>query len=744
MSNRAKRISPPFIRRRSEQHLDSAHDIKRPPSQTPPSTSTEYIDDNDELRLNACHSETNSQTIQNTPHMKMTVHPDPTQPEPTSNAAVIAVEDLTTTPTAPEVVIDSIPHPSKPDSLPSTGTSDASTRLTSSTDEGLTLSWSGISFSVPMGKKLPDKEILKGMDGCAKPGEVVAILGGSGAGKTTLLNYLSGRVGVGTMKGEVLVNGMPRKKAAWRRTTGFVEQIEVMYQNLTVKETLTYAARLRLPSSIPESDKAERVQSVIAELGLTNCQNTRIGDSEVRGISGGEKKRVSIGIELVTNPKILFLDEPTSGLDAFTAVNIVSTISNVAKNPQKKTTVIMTIHQPRTDILQLCDKILLLAGGRTVFFGPLEEALTFFAKLEYPLPPQTNPSDHFLDVVTLDQRSPELQAASMTRIELFANAWEMEKRDSKKMIEMNKLNALDADQDGQVGRLGYLSHSGKYNSSWLTQFWILLGRNMVDVLRDTATIGATVGQGAIIAIVMGFIFFQLNLEQAGVQNRIGALFFIVVNQTFGTVMPGIVANAGALPIIRRERSAGTYSASAAYLAKFISSIPLTLIGSLLLALPVYWMMGLQRDAGRYLTFLVIVLVHSFTAMALGIMIGSGVRNVRVGQVIGPLVVVLFLIFGGQVLNLDSVPVVFRWIQWISIISYSNKALSQNEFPGLVFNCQPNGPCYKTGEQVLEVFAYTNPNGIWTCVGINLALAAAFTMLGYVLFRRTSKPLMRLG
>jgi ABC-type multidrug transport system permease subunit len=208
-------------------------------------------------------------------------------------------------------------------------------------------------------------------------------------------------------------------------------------------------------------------------------------------------------------------------------------------------------------------------------------------------------------------------------------------------------------------------------------------------------------------------------------------------------MPGIVTNATSLPIIRRERSAGTYSASAAYLAKFLSSIPLTIIGSLILALPVYWMIGFQNDAGRYLTFIVIVVVHSFVAMSLGIMIGSGIKNVRVGQVIGPLIVVLFLIFGGQLLNLDSIPVVFKWIQWISIISYSNKALNQNEFPGLVFNCEPGGPCYKTGEQILEIFAFTNPQGVWVCVGINLALALAFISIGYVLFRSTSKPLMRL-
>ncbi|KAJ3215521.1 ATP-binding cassette sub- G member 2 [Dinochytrium kinnereticum] len=572
---------------------------------------------------------------------------------------------------------------------------------------GLTLEWNNVCYSVPVKRGQPEKVILSGMDGVAQPGEILAIMGGSGAGKSTLLNVLAGRIGRGTLSGSIAVNGAPRKRSSWRKLAAYVEQEEIMYKNLTVAETLHYAAELRLPSVLTKQEKQARVDETIAELGLTKCKDTRIGDSDVRGVSGGEKKRVSIGMELITQPNILFLDEPTSGLDAFTAVNIISTVSKVAK--ARGTTAVMTIHQPRTDILEMCDKILILAAGRTVFFGRLEEALLFFSKMDYPLPPKTNPSDHFIDVATQDQRSPELQAASMERIEKFAAAWENEKSSLLK-----KKPLLIEDSSRKPGPLD--ENDRRYFSSWGHQFSILLGRNFKELSRDPATLGATLGQGVIICIVFGFIFYKMKLDQSGIQNRLGALFFIAVNQTFGVVMPTLSVLPLERLIIKRERASGTYSA---------------------------WMFGLQSDYMKYLTFVVIISVHSYTAMALGLMIGSGVKNVQVGQIIGPLVIVLFLVFGGNFLNLDSVPVIFKWIQWISLITYTNKALAQNEFKGLKFSCDRPGNCLSDGSEILRTFSLNNPDGVWVCVLSNMAMSCGFLLLGYVLFRRNCKPLLRL-
>ena len=230
--------------------------------------------------------------------------------------------EVVNTPEKIEQVVELKPMKETKIEIPST--------TTTTTTEGITLSWNKLSYSVPMGKKAPLKQILKQVSGEVKPGEVVAIMGSSGSGKTTLLNVLAGRVGAGDISGSVLVNGLERRENTWRNTVAYVEQDDLMYQNLTVRETLTYAALLRLSSKMPLAEKMEKVDHIINSLGLVNCQDTVIGDSETRGISGGERKRVAIGVEMVTDPKLLFLDEPTSGLDAFTAAYIIETVKKAS------------------------------------------------------------------------------------------------------------------------------------------------------------------------------------------------------------------------------------------------------------------------------------------------------------------------------------------------------------------------------------------------------------------------------
>jgi hypothetical protein len=203
----------------------------------------------------------------------------------------------------------------------------------------------------------------------------------------------------------------------------------------------------------------------------------------------------------------------------------------------------------------------------------------------------------------MDQRTPELREASTARIELFHKAW----ADEKQMIADNN--------DGQqiYGSGDASSFSIKWPNSWFTEVRVLLSRNLKDVARDKATIGATIGQGIMLMILNGFIFFRMPLTYAGSMDRLGLFFFICVNQTFGVVMPTLSVFPDQRRIIKRERSAGSYRSTSAYIAKAISTLPLTLAGALLLAVPIYWMAGLQADVGRYFTFIVIIVIHSLTA-----------------------------------------------------------------------------------------------------------------------------------
>ncbi|GMP65717.1 hypothetical protein CsSME_00026397 [Camellia sinensis var. sinensis] len=229
---------------------------------------------------------------------------------------------------------------------------------------------------------------LKGITGIVLPGEMLAMLGPSGSGKTTLLTALGGRLR-GQLTGTITYNGEPFSNIM-KRNTGFVTQDDVLYPHLTVTETLVFAALLRLPNNFTKLEKMGHAEAVISQLGLTRCKNCIIGGPFLRGVSGGERKRVSIGHEMLINPSLLFLDEPTSGLDSTTAQRIVSTLSGLANGGR---TIVMTIHQPSSRLFYMFHKVLLLSEGNPLYFGKGVEAMDYFSSIGYGPSVAMNPSD---------------------------------------------------------------------------------------------------------------------------------------------------------------------------------------------------------------------------------------------------------------------------------------------------------------------------------------------------------------
>jgi ABC-type multidrug transport system ATPase subunit len=239
-----------------------------------------------------------------------------------------------------------------------------------------------------------EKTIISGMSGVVRPGEMLAMLGPSGSGKTTLLTALGGRA---VLSGKVTYNGQPFSGAVKRRT-GFVTQHDVLYPHLTVSETLWYAARLRLPHGQSAGEKRLQADAVARELGLAKVAHSMVGGVRgVRGLSGGERKRVSIGLEVLVDPSLLLLDEPTSGLDSTTAARIVGALRRMAAEGGR--TVVVTIHQPSSRLYHMFDKVLLLsADGCPIYYGRSADALGYFASVGYASPLSVNPADLMLDL----------------------------------------------------------------------------------------------------------------------------------------------------------------------------------------------------------------------------------------------------------------------------------------------------------------------------------------------------------
>ncbi|CAA7049835.1 unnamed protein product [Microthlaspi erraticum] len=240
----------------------------------------------------------------------------------------------------------------------------------------------------------PNRLVLNGVSGIVKPGELLAMLGPSGSGKTTLVTALAGRLN-GKLTGTVSYNGEPFTSSV-KRKTGFVTQDDVLYPHLTVMETLTYTALLRLPKELTRKEKIEQAETVVSDLGLTRCCSSVIGGGLIRGISGGERKRVSIGQEMLVNPSLLLLDEPTSGLDSTTAARIVATLRTLARGGR---TVVTTIHQPSSRLYRMFDKVLVLSEGSPIYSGDSGRVMEYFGSIGFqPGSSFVNPADFVLDL----------------------------------------------------------------------------------------------------------------------------------------------------------------------------------------------------------------------------------------------------------------------------------------------------------------------------------------------------------
>eukprot|EP01102_Stenamoeba_stenopodia_P013098 TRINITY_DN41_c0_g1_i1.p1 TRINITY_DN41_c0_g1~~TRINITY_DN41_c0_g1_i1.p1 ORF type:complete len:626 (-),score=152.04 TRINITY_DN41_c0_g1_i1:84-1961(-) len=545
------------------------------------------------------------------------------------------------------------------------------------------ITWKNLTSTITVGRrKKKTRTLLNNVNGYVRPGQLLAIMGPSGAGKTTMLNLLAGRAYHQKISGEVLVNGKTVPQADLKHFTGFVTQDDVMHTFLTVKETIGFSATMRLPKGMSDKDKAERVQETIMQLGLSKCKHTKIGNTIVRGISGGERKRVNIATEMITNPSVLFLDEPTSGLDASTSLNIISLLKDIAKETGQA--IVCTIHQPRSDIFNMFDSLLLLGNGETVYFGPAAKATDYFANAGFPCPQYTNPADHFLDLITPDNSNPEAAELKVKQIEGLINHY--------KSVETPIGPAMiTSEPRKEVARIG-----------WASQLFHLVKRGVTNDMRNLQAIMIRIISAVVMGLIIGSTWFQLGDSQQDLRDRNGFLFFSVLFVSFSEMNAAIATFPEERAIFTHEQSAGVYMVSSYYISKVVADTPLRLLAPLVYAVISYWMVGLKADAGDFFIFLSALWMLSMTLSSFGLAISSLAKTAQIAVAISTVLMIFFMVFGGFFIAADNIPDYYIWIHYISPVTYGFSILLLSQVSSdEVYTCKEVFCQYKTGQDIID-------------------------------------------
>jgi len=582
----------------------------------------------------------------------------------------------------------------------------------------LTLSWHNIEC------KIGKRKVLHDVSGIAHPGHITAILGPSGAGKTTFLDMLAGRKNTGDMGGQILVNGQPRNRS-WKRLSGYVLQDDRMMGTLTVREHLEFIAELRLPASMHYDHKMTRVEEVLQELGIAHIANSKIGTQTTRGISGGERRRLAIASELITDPPILFLDEPTSGLDSYTAFALMDTLKKLAVD--KKRTIIVSIHQPRSNIYTLFDSLLVLSGGEAIYFGPSKEATNYFAALGYECPPNFNPADHIIDVVSMNSNSVVKELALRYRESYLSNS---------------VASSLNTIQTNPVPAHINSEYMQEYASPFYKQLWILSKRVIRNNLRNFYLMPLQYSLTIGLAFILGGIFWHLNLDLAGVQDRAGCIFFSLALLSFGS-MSSIDTFYEERALFLRERANGMYRTSTYFLAKAMCDVlPMRIIPPLLLGGISYYMVGLRAGYDHFFWYMLTLTLVSLVAGSMCLCISTVVPSLGVGNLLAILLLLFYLLFAGFLLNKNHIPVVIRWFGFVSFLQYGFEILMVNELQwvSVWFNpadIPPSEYKFVDGHVFLDQFGM-DPSRFYTDLIVLASMIGFYLGLSYILLRFATK------
>ena len=594
--------------------------------------------------------------------------------------------------------------------------SDAVEPISNTKGDEITITFKDVNLTIttkvgewPWQKKVTEKKVLHNISGSVEPGRMLAIMGPTGSGKTSLLNVLSGKIKLG-VTGDISVNGQTSSKQL-KRKTAFIMQKDIFFSDLTVRETLTMTALLRLPAHLSKEEKLDKVEKMMEKLGLMKAANTIIGGTFPlkRGISGGEQKRLNIGNELLTDPSLLMIDEPTAGLDSNTALVVLKLLKQLSLGGH---TIVTTIHQPSSEMYTLFDDLMLLSDGHVVYYGAAKDATAYFSNITLPCPAFYNPADYLLKL--LSETNEKGEPLKNDLIEHYNTT-------VYPTIEFPMIKPKEVNEE---------KDEPKWPTSFFHQF-ALLGWRSFRQKKGAILQRLYVGQILFAIFVISMLWFQLDDDKEDTRARFGLLFISTVYWILLPMLRVVSSFPAERGVLSRERSTGTYRLSAFYLSKQCAEIPLEFILPIIYCIIVYWATGLNRSIEKFIIFTVVILLDVAISYSIGLWISSAILSVPKAAVVVTSYFLLTMLLGGFYIEEDAMPIWLSWAQYLSPARYVFETLLINEFKDESFESD-------NGNDILDdanIDAYFFP---YNFVLLVVALIIS-TIMGYLSLRFLNQP-----
>jgi ABC-type multidrug transport system ATPase subunit/ABC-type multidrug transport system permease subunit len=498
-----------------------------------------------------------------------------------------------------------------------------------------------------------------------------------------------------------------------RQSIAFVAQDDSLQVTATPREAIAFSARLRLSRNLTKEDIDNVTNKMVKELNLGECADTIVGGALIKGISGGERKRTSCAIELVTHPSLIMLDEPTSGLDYFNALELCVVLHQIAR---EGSSVLMTIHQPSSDIFtNTLDRLILLNKGKVMYEGRCADVPPYFAERGSPCPPHFNPADW---VIGISQTIP--------MEELVAAGFFSEDAANKYAIASARNKEHDGDDQSKI-----VSNRGAVKTAGLwEQTWLLFLRELKNLQRNTHALKVRTGMTVLISLLIGMIFYQVAkndfTEYINVQSTFGALLMALVANVFSTVLPSLVTFPEERPVFLREYSTNHYSVAAYFVSRFSMEILVTALQVTVSTVITYFMIGFSENYGY---FWAIVYSLAMTSTAIGVLIGCSVSDPNLAIEFLPAVFMPQILFAGFFVPPDLLPDWLSWIVYIFPLTYSTRLALIWEFE---HGCDGLTPNYC--EPLLRSVD-ADPDDTWWYWIVVLSMFVVFRLLALLLLRR---------